>query len=344
MRIVITSCCLLVMGKLAAQSESAPAVSGAGQAAVATQKFSTPGVQNKSRNRGIELYYIIAGGGSINRRRTETPEEVAQVSSYERFGAKLNVPVVLKPHFKLLLGYTYQPERYQYSNLNPDIQPYIGDLDNTLLKSNSFNFLLTKSLNNTKYFILRAQIALNGDYNGWINFDKRYHTYNAFGILGFKKSEDFEWGVGLYYTQNMRRWLLLPFAMMNMNFNNKWGVELAPPAYALVRYNINPKSILLVGGEFNSLMYSIDSKGVNTHNQVTPPAYSMNHHEISAVVSVERALVNWLWLNLKGGYRYNIGSRFESTVEGYSSFRLHLPNAPFFQIGIFLSPPDRLNK
>lgn len=339
MRIVIASCLLLLMGKLTAQSESS---STEGQSATGTQEFCTPGVANKSRSRGVELYYTVAGGGPIERRRTENQEEVANLSSYQRFGIKLNVPLVLKPNFKLLLGYSYQPERYQYNNLSPEIQPYYSDLNNNLLKNNSLNLLLTKSLSSTKYLVIYTRIAFNGDYDGWINFDQRYHTYNAFSILGFKKREDFEWGVGLYYTQNMRRRLLLPFAMMNKNFNDKWGVELAPPAYVLARYNINPKSILLFGGEFNSLMYSISSRGVNTLQQAAPPEYSMNHNDISAVVSVERELVNWLWLNIKGGYRYNIGSRFESSVDGYDSFRLRLPSAPFLQVGLFLSPPDHL--
>lgn len=305
-----------------------------------TQRFCNPGVANKSRTRGVELYYTITGGGDIRRQQTEATNPVAALQSYEHFGLKLHVPLVLKPDFKLLVGYTFQPERFQYSKVSPEMQPYYNHLNNRLLKSNSLNLMFTQSLGATKYLVVRGKIAFNGDYNDWINFDQRYHTYNVFGLLGFKKTKDFEWGLGLYYTQNMRRWLLLPFAMMNKNFNNKWGIELAPPAYVLGRYNMNKKSILLFGGEFNSRMYSIDSKGINNLQKTTAPQYSMNHNEISAVISIERELVSWFWFGIKGGYTYNINSRFESSVAGYDSFRLRLPNAPFFQMSIFLSPPD----
>ena len=68
----------------------------------------------------------------------------------------------------------------------------------------------------------------------------------------------------------------------------------------------------------------------------------MNHAEINAMVSLEQQIVPWVWFSVKGGYQISLGSRFETREIPNANIHVNPPDAPFFQMAIFLSPPDRL--
>lgn len=309
-----------------------------------SKKFCNPGIANKSRSRGLEITYNLSGGGLIEEEGAEGEEErvLGHMKTQESFTLKIRVPVLLRKDFKVLIGYDYQPERYRFGNVDPEIMPLVGDLNDRLLKSNGFDVFVTKSLSDKLYTAFRFKIGFNGDYDGWIDFDRQYATYNGIGLLGFKKSDDFEWGAGVVYSQNMRRTLVLPFVMLNKNFNDKWGIETAPPAYLLGRYNINPRNILLFGAEYKSRMYAISPNSISFIQNRPNPTY--NHAEFNAVVSLEKQIVPWIWFNLKAGYQFNLNSRYETQVPGSPTLSIRPPDAPFVQFGIFLSPPDKLMK
>lgn len=345
MRIVLVYNLLLVCTCICAQSTNSLLLVDPQAARDSTIKnFCTPGIANKSRSRGLEITYNISGGGYVETGDDETEQIVGKMQSLESFSLKVRVPVLLRKDFKVLLGYYYQPERYRIGQVDPELEPFIGNLNGRLLKSNAFNLYATKAINEKYYTALRLKLGFNGDYEGWVNFDEQYMTYNAIGLFGIKKSDDFEWGVGLVYSKNMRRQLLLPFVMLNKNFNDKWGIETAPPAYILGRYNASPTSILLFGAEYNSRIYSIEPNSISFIQNRPQPSYNMNHAEFNAVVSLEQQIVPWIWLNVKGGYQFNFNSRFETEIPGNTTLRIRPPNAPFFQMGIFLSPPDKLMK
>lgn len=332
---------LLVFSTLWSQGLGTQQETGISNSNSQERYFCEPGIARKSRTRGAEVFYTISSGGIVQESGTETTNTLAQMQSYEHYGAKLYIPLLLRNDFKVLLGYSYQPERFRYGRVSPELQPLIYNFQNKNLKSNGYTLLITKSLDRDHYMAFRAKVAFNGDYAQWMNFEQRYRTMNAFGLYGFKKNEDFEWGVGLYFSKNMRSWLLLPFAFMHKNFNEKWGIELAPPAYVYGRYNMNKKSILLFGGEFNSRMYSIDSEHQTSIGQ-QQIEYTMNHAEVDAMVSLEHQLMPWVWFSMKGGYQIWLPGRFRAENAPLPSLPVHLPDAPFFQVSLFLSPPDRV--
>ncbi len=301
--------------------------------------FCTPGIQNQSRSRGVEILYRVSAGGDVLDRADEV-RELAQLQSFQQVNFKLYIPLLLKRDWKILLGYTYQPERFQFGSLGTELKPIVGNFQNTFLKSNSYSLTTSKSLNSKHYLGFRAKVAFNGDYKTWMNFENRYMTMNAIGLLGFKKSDNFEWGLGVYYSKNMRRSLILPFAMMHKNFNDKWGIELAPPAYVYARFNLRPKTIFIFGGEYSSRIYSFDTQHLDA--RAIPIEYTMNHGEINALVSMEQQIVPWVWLGVKGGYQFSIRSRLETNAIPDVNKRINLPNAPFFEMAIFLSPPDHM--
>jgi hypothetical protein len=318
------------------------ALTGRAQPEDQNQRFCTPGLPNKSRSRGLEVYYQVAdNSGAVNRVDGEGNPILGKQQSYKHFGVKVNVPVLLKPDLKVLVGYSFQPERFRYETIGAELEPFVINFANRNLHSSSFTTMIVKSLNETKYIGLRAKMGFNGDYQEWVNFDPRYRNFSMIGLLGTKRSEDFEWGVGFYFMSNMRRWLLLPVAILNKNFNDKWGVELAPPVQAVLRYNVNDQTILLIGEEFHSRTYSVDKQELTafSNNRIN---YSFNHAQLNWMLSLERQIVPWVWFNLKAGYQINLGSNFETRTSDVPRFRVQPPNAPFCSFSIFLSPPDHL--
>ena len=72
--------------------------------------------------------------------------------------------------------------------------------------------------------------------------------------------------------------------------------------------------------------------------------YHLNHAEVQFGLSFERQVVPWVWVNVKGGYQVNFTTRFESTVSAWDDYRVRPGNAPYFKVGLFLSPPDKFSK
>jgi hypothetical protein len=298
-----------------------------------------PGILNKSRSKGMEVSYTRIGGGPItnNTQSSFAPEEINYLQSLK---FKLKIPVLNQPDLKILIGFKHQPETIFFDD--PSLikaNSVFKDVHATRLKSSGLGIYAMKSINATQYTGIQFKINYNGDYDQLINFDNQYRDINISWAYGYKLDEDFEWGYGVTFSSNFRRTLALPFLFYNRNFNEKWGVESVFPAYIDMRYNLNKKTILLGGYKFNSNNYSIDKSRVGT---TAPINYHMNHAELQFGVSVERQLVPWVWMNARGGFQYNLNTRLESQVPEFDSFEVRPQHAPYFSIGLFISPPDQM--
>lgn len=299
-----------------------------------------PGVQNKSKSRGLEISYHITSGSEItNEDGAPLQEPLSQIQSLQNLIFKLKIPIVNKNGFKLFTGITYRPEEYHFDVIGADYQNVFQHLDATQLKSSGFELLGIKSLNEKFYASIRFRALYNGDYNGLINFDKKYAIYNFSALFGIKKNDDFEYGFGLNFTNSFRSTLALPFILINKNFNDKFGIEAALPALVMARYNFSPKTILLSGLRYNSRSYAIKVPEIGSEQ-----LYEMNHSELRFVTMLEQQLHSWVWLNLEGGYQVNFSSDFEAIGNADANFKVEPRNAPYFRIGLFVSPPDKFFK
>lgn len=299
-----------------------------------------PGVRNKSRSRGLEISYDLVGGG------TYTPESGGQQAPYSKFkrwqnlNVDLRVPVLNKPGLKFLVGYRYIAESVKFQSFGADHVETYQTLDRKLLQSNSLSFMFSKSLNENEYLLIRFRNSVNGNYSGLQLYNQRYNIHKALAMYGKKPNEDFEWGIGLNFSKGFRnRTSLLPFVLYNRNFNDKWAIESALPAFVFVRRNLNEKTLLLGGLEYSGQSYRLDVDGASP-----PLDYAYNHSEILASVQMERHISQWIWLNIKVGYQYNLSSDFESKSAASPEFKVEPSHAPFIRIGLFLSPPEHLIK
>ena len=295
-----------------------------------------PGVDNKSRSRGLDISYQLLGNAIFEPKDQALQEPFSEQESLQGLIFKLRFPIINRERFRLIVGYSYRPERYQIVNFGTDFTDIFQNLDQRWLKSNSFSLTLSKPLGENYYTGLRLRLMSNGDYGQWLNFGERYTIYNAVGLFGIKKRSDLEWGVGINFSSSFRRTIALPFVFYNQTFSEKWGVEMILPSQLYLRYNLKPTSIILTGFEYNSRSYSVDINGTQGFNGI----YNMNHSELRAIASMEQRLVPWLWLNAKVGFQLNFSTDFDAVDALNTSFNVEPTNSPFFQIGLFISPPN----
>jgi len=295
--------------------------------------FCKPGVANKFRAKGLSLSYGINTGGSYeaagNSSFLDTPSSLNRLSNFE---FKIKIPLLLKEQTRVLLGYQYYSEFYEFERVGSDFEATFQNLDNNNLKKNSYSIILSHSLDEDNYLGVRYSYSLNGNYDGWMEFGSRYAIHKLIGIYGFKKSDDFEWGLGLIFSKSFRRTNALPFLLYNRNFSDKWGIESVFPANVFLRYNIDPSSICAIGLEYGSQSFRLSV------DDTIPQDYAFNHSELSLVWSLERHLTSWIWANIKLGYQRNFSSDFEARSATTIPFFAAPNDGFFFNFGFFVSP------
>lgn len=302
--------------------------------------YCKPGVRNKSRSKGLEVIYNFVGKGTYEPESESFPAPYSTYMNWQSWRVTLKVPILNRPGLKLLAGYRYVSESFAFDHIGDNYRETFQTMDRKIMQSNSLDIMGTKSFNEKHYLVFRLRNSSNGNYSGVQLYNKRYNIFKVLAMYGLKPNEDFEWGVGLNLSHGFRqRTSLLPFILYNRNFNDKWAVESALPAFIFIRRNINMSTLLLAGLEYNSQSYRLDIA-----HDTAPLDYAYNHAELIASIQMERQIAPWVWANLKLGYQYNLSSDFESKSHNSAAFRVEPTNAVFLHVGIFLSPPERYVK
>jgi len=309
--------------------------------------FCSPGILNKSRSRGVDIAFNLYNGGAVRPEEQAPTTLPGQLDALQSIILKVKVPIINKPGLKVLAGFNYSPEEYEFSMIpvsntfsiaSPNYSDVFLDIHSRKLKHTGLGLYVLKPLDERRYLAFRGKVAFNGDYKGLIRFDDRYGSYSATIAYGIKKSEDLEYGFGVGINHNFRRTIALPFFIYNRNFNRRWGLEMVFPGYVNGRYNFNSKTLLLFGYEYQSRAYSLD---VENRFTGTESVYHLSHGEVLLGASIERQIVPWVWVNLKAGFQVNQPIRFEAQAPDAMSYRARPANAPYLRFGIFISPPDK---
>lgn len=298
-----------------------------------------PGVPNKSRSRGLEISFLHNAKTSLGEEDGFPLTKPLSELTLQQLTLKLRFPVINREGFKFLVGALYRPEHYDFSRVGADYESTFRYLDNRNLHSSGFEGLLSKSWNEKFYSSFRIRLLYNGDYSGIINMNSRYAIYTISGIFGIKKQANKEWGVGLNFSHSFRRTIALPFILYNHTFNDKWGLETVLPAMIVGRYNASEASILLLGLRYNSRSYSIE-----TEDDLNPQIFNLNHSEARAALTLEQRVHPWVWLEITTGLQYNFSTDFIAKDNAEASFQVEPGTAPYFRIGIFISPPNTFFK
>ena len=299
--------------------------------------FCKPGVRYNSPSRGLDLSYSLISAG------TYEPENGAPLirpfSAFDRwqqFEAKLKIPLVLREDLKVLLGYKYTTEVFNFNTIGVNFSQAFQNLDTRPLKKNAFGIIVNKPLNEKSYLLFRGRYLSNGNYNGWLNFGNDYSIYNFVGLYAIKPNEDLEWALGVNVSSSFRKTSILPFLVYNKTFNRKWGIESVLPAFVFGRYNVNEKNILLLGFEYKSSSYRMKFEDGPQQSF----DYAFNHSEMISAVRLEHKFSNWVWGSIKLGYQINFSSDFESKESAQESFFVEPTDGLYFHFGIFISPHE----
>ncbi|MEZ5043121.1 MAG: DUF6268 family outer membrane beta-barrel protein [Saprospiraceae bacterium] len=301
--------------------------------------FCKPGVSNKSKSRGLEISYTWLGKSSF----ISEEDEVTKLSTFntlQNVSFSVKIPIIYKPGFALILGYKYASDYYNFEDVGTEYAATFQEMEEKPLKRNAFDIIMTKSLDEKRYLAGRLGYSANGNYTDWLHFDQQYSIFKFLGLYAIKPNENFEWGFGISGSKSFRRTSFIPFIVYNKTFNNKWGIESIFPGYINGRYNINPANILLFGSEYDSKSYRLNTNRPTSDNL----DYALNHSGIVFSAQLDHQFSPWVWANIKVGYRFNLDSEFMAKNPNTFSFDADVSDAPFLQIGLFVTPPENFKE
>lgn len=295
--------------------------------------FCKPGVLNKSPGKGLLLEYRYQPNFTFN--NNQVPKST--VDNNIRFNSKIKIPVIIKPSLKVLIGFRYMIEKYNFDDDDVNNYPLFSTIDGESLKTSGAAVYVSKSLNDRFYTSFRLGFTHSGDYNRFSTSQSRYATYRAVGVFGIKKREDFEYGFGVMFSKSFRNTTVLPFGFLNKTYNNKWGIELGIPVSLKVRRDFSDGSLLLFGPQFNSRNYSLDVANADSGS------FDIVHFRRAGVetsVTYQQRLKGWIWMQATVGYMANLKADVENQTTNVDA-QLKQSNSLYGSIGIFLSPPSK---
>ena len=301
--------------------------------------FCSPGVEYKSRSRGIEFSFIRNSNAILKDNNGQNLSDPFSSRSINKIKFSLRFPLINNERLKIIGGLIYRPEQFRFGSIGSEFSNVFQKLDKLNLKSSGFEAIIVKPINDKIYTTFRVRSVFNGDYREIINFDKRFAVYNLSAAIGFKKNKYKEWAFGLNFSDSFRRSILLPFVIYNHTFNEKWGLESVLPAMINLRHNYSPETIFLIGLRFSSSSYSL-----KLDDGILDEIFALNHSEIKFTLNLEQKFSSWFWVDFAIGYQYNFNTDFDAKIGNANSFQIRPENSPFFKVGIFLSPPDSYMK
>ncbi len=339
MKYIVTLFCSILSLVLTAQIQPNFFPEDIPAAGVEQMCFCKPGVSNKSKSRGLELSYTWNGGSDFISEEDEL-RSLSNFNHLQNIKFSVRVPVLYKGNFNLLIGYKYLSDFYDFSQIGNDFSSAFEAMDSKALKSNSFDVIMTKSLDETRYVAARFGYSINGNYDEWARFDSKFSIYKFLALYAIKPNESFEWGFGLTGSTSFRRSSFVPFLIYNKTYNEKWGIESIFPGYIYGRYNVSPSDIILFGTEYSSRSYRLEidrPMGGNID-------YALNQSGIILSAQLDHQFSPWVWASAKAGYRFNLDSEFLGKNDQTLTFDADVSDAPFIQIGIFITPPDNIKE
>ena len=146
--------------------------------------YATPGVINSPRSKFLEVVYERVGSSNVTSTTRDSekmaglPGQLVQESTLRRnnrFILKAKFPILNKETLKIIGGFRYQFEEFQFDTLPNEFRLYnavFNNLENKHLQSIGGNIYVLKALNEIHYLGIRVSADVNGDYN----YKREIHT------------------------------------------------------------------------------------------------------------------------------------------------------------------------
>ena len=215
------------------------------------------------------------------------------VNSFGGLRVGLNTPIISKSSFILNLGLTFW--NTQVSVQNPERSAFFQRINS--MNSTGINLTAFKPLNDKQFLIFQANADFNGNYANLDGQTSKALTYSGTAIYGWKKNDNFMWGLGVTRTYRAGQLLHIPVVLYNRTFNPKWGIETTFPAKLNVRRNFSPTSYLMLGYEIEGNTFYL--------GQINASDVFLRRGELKPRITFETKLTGFVWLSAQAGLRYN---------------------------------------
>ncbi len=253
------------------------------------------------------------------------------VNSFAGLRIGLNAPLISKSNLIINLGLSFW--NTQVSLQNPERSPFFERINS--LNSTGLNLTTFKPLNDKQFLIVQLNTDLNGNYSNLGGSTSKAITYSGTAIYGWKKNDNFMWGLGLTRTYRAGQLLHIPVLLYNRTFNNKWGIETTFPAKLNLRRNFSTTSYLMLGYELEGNAFYV--------GQVNASDVFLRRGELKPRLTFETKLTGFVWLSAQAGIRYNW--RFDAfstqnpTANEKPIFANTIGNPLYFNVSLnFVSP------
>ncbi|QHL88572.1 hypothetical protein GU926_14480 [Nibribacter ruber] len=342
---LVMSAALLGCSELAAAQEILSDSAQALRQQTDPKELANPSVIGMGRSKGVVVRYEMLPrfGLRSEGKREDIGNSETEVRRNNKFEIKAYIPILNRPHFKMVVGAGYFLEEFNFKQPEGLEYPLYKQLQDKDLRSLDGQLIMLKPFNEKNYLLVRVKGELNGDYGK--DNDIPLHKYlktSVEAIYGWKKSPLFSYGFGVQLGYTFGRQSIYPAVLYNRTFNDRWGIESIFPANLTVRRNLSDKSLLFAGYKVEGASYNIT---------VSPPfqlneTVELRKSEIRARLRWEREIYDFIWFGLEGGYRYN--HRFDvydgENVNANPLIESHIKDAAFLQVDLFLVPPRRFLK
>ena len=253
------------------------------------------------------------------------------VNSFGGLRVGLNTPIISKSSFILNLGLTFW--NTQVSVQNPERSIFFQRVNS--MNSTGLNLTAFKPLNDKQFLIFQVNADLSGNYGNLDGQLSKAMTYSGTAIYGWKKNDNFMWGLGVTRTYRAGQLLHIPVILYNRTFNPTWGIETTFPAKLNVRRNFSPTSYLMLGYEIEGNAFYL--------GQINNSNVFLRRGDMKPRITFETKLTGFVWLSAQAGLRYNW--RFDAydtqnpTANENRVFSNTLGNPLYFNVSLnFVSP------
>lgn len=210
----------------------------------------------------------------------------------------LNTPVISKNNISVSVGATLWNSNVALEDLPTD--DFTKNL--TQLNSMGLNATVFKPFNEKNFAILQVSGDINGNYTSLAGINGKGFTFSASAIYGWKRSDNFMWGVGVSRTYRAGALIHIPVILYNRTFNKTWGIETVFPAKLNIRRNFSPTSFLMLGYEIEGNTYHIAS--TSSTSSLSNELY-LRRGELKPRLSYEQKLNGFIWLAAQAGVRFD---------------------------------------
>ncbi len=205
----------------------------------------------------------------------------------------LNTPVISKNNITVSLGANVWNSNIVLEDMTTD------DFNKSITQLNSMglNATIFKPFNEKNFAIFQLSGDINGNYTNFSAINGKGFTFSGTAIYGWKRNDNFMWGLGVSRTYRAGALIHIPVVLYNRTFNKTWGIETVFPAKLNIRRNFSPTSLLMLGYEIEGNSYHIATSGGSE--------LYLRRGELKPRLSYEQKLNGFIWLAVQSGVRFD---------------------------------------